>query len=310
MRSALAVLAALAALSACAAPERHSEPAAGQPEPRWAAVRVTATPVPLGIEAPAGLRYAGGIALASPDTSRLHGLSDLRIGTDGRLMAVSDDGDLFEAKLAFDTQGRLVGLTDARLKPLTGETGAALQGKAEGDAEGLAVLADGRTLVSFERDHRVLVYPAGGGRPVRGPIPDVRMGENEGLEALAAWPAKGADAYLAGVEDGRTFVCRLSGACAPVDLGSAPGGFGLVAADMEGPEPLLLYRAWDPVRGSRIRLKAGGRELLALERPASVDNFEAMSAVRSEAGTRVYLLSDDNFSDGQRTLLLAFDWVQ
>ena len=303
----LAAALTLAALAACAAPERH-EPPAGQPEPRWSSIRVTAAPVELGVAVPDGLSYAGGIAITSPDTSRLHGLSDLRVGTDGRLVAIGDDGDLFGAKLALDAQGRLVGLTDARLKPLTGPTGAALQGKSESDAEGLAVLADGRMLVSFERDHRILAYPADGGRPSTAPIPDVRMPANEGLEALAAWPAKGEDAYLAGTEGGAAFLCRLSAPCAPVDLGRAPDGFGFVAADLAGPEPLRLFRAWDPVRGSRIRLLAGKRELLALERPATVDNFEALAAVRSEDTTRIYLLSDDNFQDSQRTLLLAFDW--
>lgn len=297
----------LAGLCACAAPERQ-EPAADQPAPRWAAIRVEARPVALGTALPPELSYAGGVALASPDTSRLHGLSDLRVDADGRLRAVSDDGDLFEATLAFDAQGRLVGLGGARLKPLTGPNGAALHGKTAGDAEGLAVLADGTMLVSFERDHRVLVYPADGGRPTAAPIPAARLPANEGLEALAAWPAEGADAYLAGTEGGETFVCRLSARCARVDLSPAPDGYGLVAADLGGPEPLLLHRAWDPLRGNRIKLTAGGRELLSLERPATVDNFEGLAAVRGDGVTRIYLLSDDNFSDTQRTLLLAFDW--
>ncbi|HCK85173.1 MAG TPA: hypothetical protein DHW63_11855 [Hyphomonadaceae bacterium] len=39
-----------------------------------------------------------------------------------------------------------------------------------------------------------------------------------------------------------------------------------------------------------------------------MDNFEAIAAIAMPDGaTRVYILSDDNFSHRQRTLLLAFD---
>jgi hypothetical protein len=48
---------------------------------------------------------------------------------------------------------------------------------------------------------------------------------------------------------------------------------------------------------------------LELAKPLTVDNFEGLAAVRRPGGaTRFYLLSDDNASAGQRTLLLAFEW--
>ena len=46
-----------------------------------------------------------------------------------------------------------------------------------------------------------------------------------------------------------------------------------------------------------------------LRRPLTVDNFEGISVVRRRGGVRFYILSDDNFSTEQRTLLLAFDWT-
>jgi len=43
--------------------------------------------------------------------------------------------------------------------------------------------------------------------------------------------------------------------------------------------------------------------------PLSVDNFEGLGVVqRPDGGFRFYLISDDNASASQRTLLLAFDW--
>jgi hypothetical protein len=48
---------------------------------------------------------------------------------------------------------------------------------------------------------------------------------------------------------------------------------------------------------------------LELDPPFTVDNFEGVAAVPRPGGvTRFYLLSDDNASVQQRTLLVAFDW--
>ena len=52
-----------------------------------------------------------------------------------------------------------------------------------------------------------------------------------------------------------------------------------------------------------------GPVLIELKHPGTVDNFEGIAAVATPTGTRLYLLSDDNFSETQRTLLLAFDVV-
>jgi hypothetical protein len=47
-----------------------------------------------------------------------------------------------------------------------------------------------------------------------------------------------------------------------------------------------------------------------LEPPMNLDNFEAIAVAAGEnEGVRIYLISDDNFSVNQRTLLLAFDWT-
>jgi hypothetical protein len=74
-----------------------------------------------------------------------------------------------------------------------------------------------------------------------------------------------------------------------------------------------VLRAFDVTRGNRISLQIfRGESLIArmeLARPATVDNFEGLAAVpRANGGFRFYLLSDDNASASQRTLLLAFDW--
>ena len=187
--------------------------------------------------------------------------------------------------------------------------------KARADAEGLASLAAGR-LVSFEHDHRIWLYPVGGGPPRPAPSPTAAFPDNQGLEALAADPARGADAYVAGAEaSGETWLCRLTSGCAAGPKIAKPADMGLVAAVRVGPDRMAwLLRGYDPLRGNRVELRVTDDALrrvdeLRIERPATVDNFEGLAAVpRRDGRVRFYMLSDDNFSASQRTLLLAFDW--
>lgn len=304
------------ALASCA-PETAALPE--RPVPAGAGVTLTVEAVPLNPNAPGQLQigeftYAGGVALTSADTSRLHGLSDLVVGDDGVVTAISDEGDLLQAKLALDAQGRLVGLADGRLSALPGLDGKPLQSKAQADAEGMTVLPNGDRLVSFERESRIWLYPAAGGPPRVAPSPDADFPNNGGMEALAADPASGPDAYVVGGEDGgQTWTCRLSAGCTDGPAIEKPAEFGLVSMGRlrDGTHAHLL-RAWDPLRGSRIVLTIaapdGRQGRLELARPFTVDNYEGLALAPIKGGWRVYLLSDDNFQSSQRTLLSAFDW--
>lgn len=285
-----------------------------------AAVAVDATQVPLNPRNPTEITvgnftYAGGLALASADTDRLHGLSDVDVIEGDRLVAVGDFGSLLEARLVLDTADRLAGLTDVRLTPLIGEDGAPVPDKTEGDAEGLAVLPGGDRLVSFERRHRIWLYPASGTPPRAAPAPDTSLPDNNGFEALAADPEAGPDAYIVGAEmSGATWTCRVSAVCVAGPIVEKPEEFGLVALRrLPGNTTVYLLRAYDPIRGNRIALQIFQAtqltDRLDLARPLTVDNFEGVAAVPLPDGrVRFYLLSDDNASDSQRTLLLAFDW--
>lgn len=286
------------------------------------AIAVQAVPVRLNPDDPAQtavgvFRYAGGLALTSDQTARLHGLSDLEVTAKGHLTAISDEGDLLEARLAFGADGTLTGLTSARLSPLSDLSGQPLQGKKASDSEGLAILANGDRLVSFEGQDRIWLYPARGGAPRPAPMPQASFPENAGLEALGPAPSIAPDAYLAGAEDsGLVWICRVSTTCATTTPLTKPPEFGLVAIRSLGDgRTAYLVRAFDPLRGNRIGLEIRqGADLVArldLARPLTVDNFEGVSAVRLADGRiRFFLISDDNFNTrNQRTLLLAFDWM-
>lgn len=325
-------LALAAVLCACAQPKKADSTPRG-PVPADGTIRVLATPVALNRENPAQTRlgqltYAGGVALTSPDTERLHGLSGLDVAADGRsFIAISDDGDLVRGRIALDPAGHLIGIEDVRLSPLKGENGQPLQGKEEGDAEAVTLLAGGGFAVSFERDHRVLAFDRPDA-PARLVVrfaqgdPGFRLDDNGGVEALAAED----DSLIAGTEGGQIRTLAGDRLTSPASGPEPPSGFSLTGLDaVAGGDWLAVYRAYDPFLGARAVIAvlprarcirppceaAHGRvDLARLASPLTVDNFEAISAVPlAGGGWRIYLLSDDNFQARQRTLLMAFDWT-
>lgn len=305
------------ALGACA-PSLAGLP--GSPVAADGGIAIEALPVALNPQVPAqdrigAFRYAGGLALTSSDTTRLHGLSDFEISADGRLTAVTDEGDLLTARIVLDGSGRLTGVTGGAIAALPGPDGKPLPGKLEADAEGLALLPSGGKLVSFEQRHRIWLYPADGTPPLEAPAPIDGLEPNGGLEALAPDPARGPLAYVTGGEEtGQTWICKIGDACAASLLVPKPAEFGLVAiARLPDGNTAYLLRAWDAIRGSRVSLTILGPtglevDRMDLARPLTVDNFEGLAAVPTRDGQRFYLISDDNFQSVQRTLLLAFDW--
>ncbi len=316
------LLAAVAASLLLAACGRQVGDPPHSPPPPGGAITVRAEALPLNPKDPKQDRvgdfiYAGGLKLTSKQTSRLHGLSDLDVLADGRLISVGDEGDLLKARVVLDAAGRLAGVGDAKLTALTGLDGKPLQGKDNRDSEGQALMPNGDLLISFERHDRIWLYPAAGGPPRAVPSPAVKFPYNEGMEALAPDPGRGPDAYIAGGETtGRTWNCTLATACvdgAKVPLGI---GFGLVAVRRlpEGRTAWLL-RAFNPITRSVIKIRITDAQGLTVDEqtlrlPLTVDNFEGLAAVPlSDGRLRFYLVSDDNFSSSQRTLLLAFDWA-
>lgn len=313
-----ALLLALLCLAGC------SQRAAAQPDP--GPVAVTAQPVAMDPTAPeksaaGAFTYAGGVVLKGPEGVRFGGLSDLRV-EGGELTAVSDEGFLFRSHLVLSRNGRLIGLNASSLQPLTGPDGAPLKGKAEADSEGLAIWPNGEVMVSFERHHRIWRYPAAGGAPREEPIPDLKMPDNEGIEGLTVAKSQGPGAYWAGAEGGSVWLCRESASCRRwPGIMAPPIGYRLTAlSETPGGDLVLLHHNFNPLNGeSRVlativaipkaRFAASKiKAQLRIVPPMSVDNLEGVSAVRTiGGGLRLYLVSDDNFSDRQRTLLLAFD---
>jgi hypothetical protein len=297
------------------------------------AVSVRSTPVPLNPSDPqqqvvGRLEYRGGLQLVSDDP-RFGGLSSIRVLPDGEhLAAVSDEGFWLSGRLVLG-EGRLEGVADVEMGPLLDPDGRAPGGKDSRDAESLALLPDGSFVVGFEREHRLLRYPAGTGRPdgvpaVVPPPPGLEQAPfNGGIEALLAmrdgrllalteyWIEQDVVVgWTGGPDRWKRFGLRFEGALRPSDAALLPSG-----------DVLLLERAYNPDRGiTSVRVRQlrrgsirpgasiGGRLVSRFAPPLTLDNYEGIATFRGPGGeTRVLLVSDDNLDrERQRTLLLMF----
>ena len=293
---------------------------------------VTTSKVRLNIEDPkqttiGRLDWRGGVAIDSPDP-RLGGLSALAVSADGRrLTALGDEGHWFTASLRTDGRGHLAGLGAGLIGRLTGLDGQVLKKKKWKDAESLAVEADGALLVSFERKHRIWRYPPAGApfaaSPTALPLPPglERAPDNGGLEAIAVLGDGGILAIAEKQETETGFAAYLfrdgrwhgltyarTGLFNPTGAARLPGG-NLVVLERRYHPPAAPAARLVEIRAEEIRpgARLTGREIAVLEAPLILDNFEGVAARESEAGeTLLYILSDDNFSPIQRTLLVMF----
>lgn len=325
MRFAFAPL--LALVCACAPISAAEDAEAPQ---QWTALQVESTPVELGAERVGRLRFRGGVELES-DEGWFGGLSGMEVLDGDRVIFISDRADWFEGRLLLDESGALIGVGDMRTAPVRGVDGQTFETHDEGDSEALTQMRDGRLAVSFEQDPRILIYDVNRDGPfgaaVEGPplAGADRLPSNASLEALAI-DREGN--FVVGAEGGGgatpVWVAPLD-ASAPVPsrFSYRPSfGFSLTGLD-RGPDGgfFALERFYAPIIGARARIVfwpdsalaepgaiEGAEELALLAPPLLLDNFEAIATVRrADGGVRIYIASDDNMSDRQRTLLYAFD---
>tara|TARA_R110000868_G_scaffold11751_15_gene57360 strand:- start:182 stop:1138 length:957 start_codon:yes stop_codon:yes gene_type:complete len=275
------------------------------------------------------LRFRGGLDLRS-GASRFGGLSGLDISADGtRLTAIGDRAVWFSARLGYDDDGRLAGISDTRLLPVRGPDGRPLAGRKLTDSESIARLTDGSMVVGFEQFHRLRRFtgigapaqrlgapPALGASPRNGGAESVtRLWGNQLLvlsERLETQPGIAAGWIGAG-QDWRPVGFRRQGIFRPV---------GAATRDDDG-AVFILERRFTAIGGiaSRISFLPGGKifpggvfegtELGELSAPLVADNFEGIAVRRAKSGeTLIYIVSDDNFHDLQRTLLLMFSLAE
>ncbi|WP_114391762.1 esterase-like activity of phytase family protein [Oleisolibacter albus] len=316
----LLLLLGLPLLSACAA---------SAPRPGGWSVPVALSEEPGAGERAGSLLYRGGLHLEHDDAA-FGGLSSLRVSPDGtQFVAISDRAQVVRGRLGYGADGRLAAASDLRIAPLPLDR--ERNGVTSSDSEGLALLGawPGQGwVVSFERDHRLLRYGADlAGAPTRLDGPDglAGLGFNEGVETLTSWDDGRLLLIVEGEEAGlhRGWLGRPGG-WQPFRYRARPSFLPVDATRLPDGDLVVLERraSWTGGWGSRIvRVAAAdlkravaadgvveGVELGRLGPPGIADNFEGIDARALPDGrVLLYLVSDNNFSGLQRTLLLMFE---
>jgi len=293
-------------------------------------VAITATPVAPDVGATpfttGQLEYLAGFSLAS-DAKDFGGLSGASLSTDGRtLTALADIGVWFRLALAHDATGRLIGVSGGASGRLEDEHGKPLTTKYVGDSESITHAADGSYYVTFEGWHRLWRYPSltAAAKYVRPPKEMASLPGNEGVEAATQLPdgrflllSEGGFTDSGDLQgwlgDGKRWAgltLAPTGAFRPTDLTVLPTGDVLLlerSASLFGgfAARLSVIRSATIAPGARVN----GEELAVIEGPLPIDNFEGAAARAAPDGSvLIYILSDDNFSAMEQTLLLQFRW--
>lgn len=280
------------------------------------------------------LEFRSGLVLTSPFRG-FGGLSALRLDRKGeQFVSLSDKGAWFTGRIVYQGK-RLSRLADVKSAPMLDGNGKKITAKGWFDTESLAF--DGTTAyVGLERVNQILRFDfSKGGVQSRGqivPLPP-GIGElpfNKGLEALVFAPKgqplggtliaiseRGLDAagnilgfLIGGPSSGQFTVARTD----KYDISDATL---LPSGDL-----LLLERKFSLLEGVGIRIRRvpvksivpdtvlDGPTIFEVDLGYEIDNMEGIDThVTEEGETVVTMVSDDNFSMIQRTLLLQFTLV-
>jgi hypothetical protein len=279
-----------------------------------------------------GLTFLGGIELSSSEP--LFGaFSSIRFRDEQDFLGVFDTGYWIEGRILRDAEGRLAGLDAVRLAPLLDASGRESPSKFFVDAESLAL--DGEhAFVGFEQRHRVVTYApltdlgkALPSAPIAFPFDLDILHSNGGFESLVIAP-KGSQiegALVAIAEksydvNGNIYAAIVGGALAGEFRVRPHDAFEITdAAYLPDGDLLLLERRFSIATGVGMRLRriAGatirpgavvdGAILFEANYRSQIDNMEGLDVLpKADGSVRLIVVSDDNHSILQRTLMLEF----
>ena len=277
------------------------------------------------------LQYRSGLVLTS-SFPRFGGLSGIRLCARGeRFIAISDRGNWFTGRILYSGR-KMLGLSDVKAAPMLLPDGRPITARGWFDSESLAL--DGSiAYVGLERVNKVLRFDFSDGvtrsrgTPLALPKRAQKLPFNKGLEALAVVP-KGlprAGTLIAISERGLNHDGNL---IAFLLLAPEPGEFSVRrtgdfdvsdAVLLASGDLLVLERKFSLFSGLYVRIRripletivpgalVDGPTIFEADLSQEIDNMEGIDAhLTGEGDTVLTMVSDDNFSFFQRTLLLQF----
>ncbi|MDE2468556.1 MAG: esterase-like activity of phytase family protein [Bradyrhizobium sp.] len=282
------------------------------------------------------LQYRSGLVLTSPFPG-FGGLSGLRLDRKGeRFISFSDKGNWFTGRIVYRNT-EMTGLADVEAAPMLGPDGRPITARGWYDSESIAIdgsqIYDSRVYIGLERVNQVLRFDFSKGftrslgEVVPMPLAVKKLPFNKGLEALVfvpgGMPLAGTLIALSerGLDANGNLVAFLVG-------GPSPGQFSVRRTEkfdisdatlLASGELLVLERKFSLVEGLNVRIRSIALKSLApgalVDGPVifeadlgeEIDNMEGIDAfVTPQGETVLTMVSDDNFSLIQRTLLLQF----
>jgi hypothetical protein len=260
------------------------------------------------------------------------------VGTDDHLVMVSDRGNFVSGQLIYDDKGAPLSLVGAGINAIQNSKGADLPRAFARDAEALTIIErpNGSAVarVGFENLTRVADFHMVDGAPT-GPATEVTIPDwltktrtNESLEAVCyappASPIAGStllltegvidndgahSGWLLGKNDKGPMSYRSGDATSPTDCAFLPNGDLLV---LERGVVLVNFAA-RLVRIKAADVRPGAEmkgEVLFEMAGGDLDNMEGLAVHQTGGETRITLVSDNNFNDWERSLLLEFTLPQ
>jgi len=280
------------------------------------------------------LEFRGGLELSSPHRE-FGGLSAIRVAAAGaNFIALTDKAQWVRGRIVY-RGSTPAAIADAEIAPMLGPDGRTLAARGWYDTEALAD-DDGTLYVGIERVHQVVRFDyAKNGLLARAqvvprPAGFAKLPSNRGIECLAAAPKqsplagtliavseRGLDdagnikGFLIGGKTPGEFTVKRIGEFDIVDCAVLPDGGFLIL------ERFFSWRQGVATRLRRLPLAAiapgavlDGPVLMEADLGYEIDNMEGLSVHRAANGDVVLtLVSDDNFSIIQRTILLQFTLV-
>jgi hypothetical protein len=280
------------------------------------------------------LQYRSGLILSSK-FSGFGGLSGLRLDPKGeRFISMSDKGTWFTGRIVYRSDV-MTGLADVEAAPMLAADGKPLAARGWYDTESIAL--DGPLVyIGIERVNQIVRFDFGkdGIRALAEVVPTPpgirKLPNNKGLESLVVVP-KGmplAGTLIAiserGLDDAGNLVAFLIG-------GPTPGQFSIRrskdfdisdAVLLPSGDLLILERKFSLLSGLVVRIRRmplksvvpgatiDGPSIFDADLGYEIDNLEGIDAhIGADGSTVLTMISDDNFSMIQRTVLLQFTLV-
>ncbi|MEM6384948.1 MAG: esterase-like activity of phytase family protein [Pseudomonadota bacterium] len=253
------------------------------------------------------------------ETEAVVGVSGLEVASDGQsFIAVSDQGWWLEGRFARE-QGNIAGIELTAIEPIISHKGLPVAARRVGDwsdAEGLAIGADGRAWIAFERWTRAYLFDEAfaQARWIKDHPTFRDHAENWQLEAAAVDPdgtlyvfsekplSDGFPIYRLG--DNQQW--EIDGYLPEKDI------FAIVGADFSEDGALYLLERklvvglWWQNRIRRVRLDGSEDRIIWTGERGEYENLEGISVWRDDIGLRLTLVSDNNGGNNTPTQFVEF----